>query len=90
MLVYSSPTDAGLNRCRRGLPTLEFRIYDLDHTPSFSSSILHFPLSVPLGLILNQLPTIHILNLPNTNQGIKSPKSRMWNLTLDFYQSSIH
>jgi hypothetical protein len=36
------------------------------------------------------LSTNQVLNIPSMNQGIKSPKSREWNLPLDFYQSSIH
>jgi hypothetical protein len=46
MLVHSDPTDAGLNRHRRGLPpwSSEFQIRSL---PSFPSSILHFLLIAP-------------------------------------------
>jgi hypothetical protein len=61
-----------------------------DHCPSFPSSILHFPLIAPLGLILNHsiiyLSSQHSFHEP----GYKSHKSREWSLPLDFYQSSIH
>jgi hypothetical protein len=60
-------------------------------SPIFPSVILHFPLVAPPDLIL--VPSIHYLDsqpFPFTNQGIKNPKSREWNLSLDFYWSSIH
>jgi hypothetical protein len=53
-LVHSGTTDVGFNRHRRGLPPSELQIYDPHHTPSFSSSILHFPLIAPPGLKLCQ------------------------------------
>jgi hypothetical protein len=51
MLVHSDPTDVGLNRHRRGyhLGASNFRS---DHSSSFPSSILHFPLIAPPGLQL--------------------------------------
>jgi hypothetical protein len=60
-----------------------------DHSSSFPSSILHFPLIAPLGLILN-----HSINYSSSqhsymNQGIKGTKSHEWNLPLDFYLCSI-
>jgi hypothetical protein len=59
-------------------------------SPTFSSSILHFSLVVPSGLILNHLSTIPISQIiPFMNQGIKIPKSYEWNLPPNFYRSSI-
>jgi hypothetical protein len=53
MLVPQDPTDTGLNRYRQGLPPSMLRIYEVDHTPSFTSSIPHSPLIAPPDLILN-------------------------------------
>jgi hypothetical protein len=51
ILVHLDPTDAGLNRHRRGyhLGALNFIS---DHSPSSPSNILHFPLIAPSGLQL--------------------------------------
>jgi hypothetical protein len=53
MLVQQGPTDVGLNRHRRGnhLGTPNIRS---DHSSSFPSNILHFPLIAPFGLQLCQ------------------------------------
>jgi hypothetical protein len=61
-----------------------------DHSSSFPSSILHFPLIVPPSLKL-----CHSINYSSSQHstlepGYKSPKSHEWSLPLDFYQSSIH
>jgi hypothetical protein len=61
----------------------------LDHSPSFLSSILHFPLIAPPSLILN-----HSINYSSSQYsihepGYKSPKSCEWNLPFDFYPLSI-
>jgi hypothetical protein len=54
MVIHHGSTSAGLNRHRRGQQpwSSEYQIRS-DHPPSFSSSILHFPLIAPPGLILN-------------------------------------
>jgi hypothetical protein len=61
-----------------------------DHSTSFPSSILHFPLIAPPGLQL-----CHSINYSSSQHstlepGYKSPKSHEWSLPLDFYRSSIH
>jgi hypothetical protein len=61
-----------------------------DHSPSFPSSILHFPLIAPPGLILNHSTNYSSSQHFNLEPGYKSPKSHEWSLTLDFYRSSIH
>jgi hypothetical protein len=61
-----------------------------NHSSSFSSSILHFPLIAPSGLILNHSIKYSCSQHSNLEPGYKSPKSHKWNLPLDFYQSSIH
>jgi hypothetical protein len=53
ILVYSNPTDAGLNRHKQELPPSDFRIYDPDLSPTIPSGILHFSLVAPPGFILN-------------------------------------
>jgi hypothetical protein len=57
VLVHSEPTNAGLNRHRWGYH-LEAPNIISDHSPSFPSSILHFPLIAPPGLQLCQ-PFVH-------------------------------
>jgi hypothetical protein len=61
-----------------------------DHSPSFPSSILNFPLIALPSLILNHsiiyFGSQHSFHEP----GYKSPKSHEWSLSLDFYRSSIH
>jgi hypothetical protein len=61
-----------------------------DHSPSFSSSILYFPLIAPPDLILNHSTNYSSSQHFNLQPGYKSPKSREWNLPLDIYRSSIH
>jgi hypothetical protein len=89
MLVHSDPTDVCLNRHRRGyhLGASNFRS---DHSPSFPSSILCFPLITPPSLQLCHSINYSSSQHSNPELGYKSPKSHEWNLTLDFYQSSIH
>jgi hypothetical protein len=72
------------NRHRRGyhLGASNFRS---DHSSSFSSSILHFPL-----IVLPDLQLCHSINYSssqhsNLEPGYKSPKSHEWSLPLDFY-----
>jgi hypothetical protein len=48
-----------------GATTLELQIYDRDHSSSFPSSILHFPLIAPPGLILN-----HSINYSSSQHSI--------------------
>jgi hypothetical protein len=60
MLVYQGPTDAGLNRHRRGTTTFGALNMEIDHSPTFTSGILHFLMAVPSGLILSHLPSIQI------------------------------
>jgi hypothetical protein len=49
MLVHLDPTDAGLNRHRWGSQLGALKIRS-DHSPSFPSSVLHFPIIAPPGL----------------------------------------
>jgi hypothetical protein len=61
-----------------------------DHSSTFPSSILHYPLIALPGLQL-----CHSINYSSSQHstlkpGYKSPKSHEWSLSLDFYQSSIH
>jgi hypothetical protein len=53
ILVHSDPTDAGLNQHRWGYQLGALNIIS-DHSPSFPSSILHFPLIAPPGVQLWQ------------------------------------
>jgi hypothetical protein len=69
------------------LGALNFRS---DHSSSFPSSILYFPLIAPPGLQL-----CHSINYSSSQHstlepGYKNPKSREWSLPLDFDRSSIH
>jgi hypothetical protein len=88
LFIRTHPTRA-LNDTGGGyhLRALNFRS---DHSPSFPSSILHFPLIAPPCLQLchsiNYLSSQH----SNLEPGYKSPKSCEWSLPLDFYRSSIH
>jgi hypothetical protein len=59
------------------------------HSPSFPSSILHFPLIAPPGLQLCHSINYSSSQHSNLEPGYKSPKSRQWSLPLDFYRSSI-
>jgi hypothetical protein len=61
-----------------------------DHSPSFPSSILYFPLIAPSDLILNHYIIYSSFQHSFYEPGYKSPKSREWSLPLDFYRSSIH
>jgi hypothetical protein len=61
-----------------------------DHSPSFPSSILHFPLIAPPSLILNHSIIYSSSQHSFHEPGNRSPKSREWSLPLDFYRSSIH
>jgi hypothetical protein len=61
-----------------------------DHSSTFPSSILHFPLIARSGLILNHSTNYSSSQHSNLEPGYKSPKSQEWSLPLDFYQSSIH
>jgi hypothetical protein len=58
MLVHSDPTDADLNRLKRGLPPWSSE-YQNRSLPSFPSSIFHFLLIAPPGLQLCQ-PLSHL------------------------------
>jgi hypothetical protein len=89
MLVHSNPTDASLNRHRRGYHLRAPNIR-LDHSSSFSSSILYFPLIVPSGLQLCHFINYSSSQYSTLKPGYKIPKSHKWNLPLDFYQNSIH
>jgi hypothetical protein len=88
LFIQTQPTRA-LNDTGGGyhLGALNFRS---DHSSSFPSNILHFPLIAPPGLEL-----CHFINYSSSQHSThestyKSPKSREWSLPLDFYQSSIH
>jgi hypothetical protein len=61
-----------------------------EHSPSFPSSILHFPLIAPPDLQLCHSINYSSSQHSNLEPGYKSPKSREWSLPLDLYQSSIH
>jgi hypothetical protein len=61
-----------------------------DHSPSFPSSILHFPLMAPPDLILNHSIIYSSSQHSFYESGYKSPKSCEWSLPLDIYRSSIH
>jgi hypothetical protein len=61
-----------------------------DHSPSFQSSILHFPLISPPDLILNHSIIYFSSQHSTLEPGYKSTKSREWSLPLDFYRNSIH
>jgi hypothetical protein len=60
------------------------------HSPSFPSSILHFPLIAPRDLQLCHSINWSSSQYSTLKPGYKSPKSHEWSLPLDFYQSSIH
>jgi hypothetical protein len=88
LFIRTQPTRA-LNDTGGGyhLGALNFRS---DHSSSFPSNILHFPLIAPPGLEL-----CHFINYSSSQHSThesayKSPKSHEWSLPLDFYQSSIH
>jgi hypothetical protein len=61
-----------------------------DHSPSFQSSILHFPLIALPSLILNHSIIYSGSQHSFHEPGYKSPKSREWSLPLDFYRSFIY
>jgi hypothetical protein len=61
-----------------------------DHSPSFPSSILHFPLIDPPGLILSHSIIYSSSQHSTLEPGYKSSKSHKWRLPLDFYRNSIH
>jgi hypothetical protein len=69
------------------LGALNFRS---DHSSSFPSSILHFPLIARPGLELCHSINYSSSQYSTLEPGYKGPKSREWSLPLDFYQSSIH
>jgi hypothetical protein len=59
------------------------------HSSSFLSSILHFPLIAPPGLILNYSLIYSSFQHSFHEPGYQSLKSREWSLPLNFYRSSI-
>jgi hypothetical protein len=61
-----------------------------DHSPFFTSSILHFPLIALPGLILNHSIIYSSSQHSNLEPGYKIPKSHEWSLPLDFYRNYIH
>jgi hypothetical protein len=78
LLVHSDPTDAGLNRHRRGLPpwSSEFQIRPLPFLPiQYSPFSPNCPARCP---IMPFYQLFKFLNIPISNLGIKSPKSREW------------
>jgi hypothetical protein len=83
MLVHSDPTDVNLNRHKRGYhvgaPNLRSRPLS-----TFPSNIFHFPLIAPPDFILNHYINYSSSQRSNLEPGYKSPKSREWNLPLDF------
>jgi hypothetical protein len=78
-----------LNRHRWELP-LRASNFRSDHSSSFASSILHFPLTAPPSLQLCHSINYSSSQHSNLEPGYKRPKSHEWSLPLDFYQSSIH
>jgi hypothetical protein len=60
-----------------------------DHSPSFSSSILHFFLIAPPNLILNHFTIYSSSQHSNLEPGYKSPKSRTTRILPEFYPLSI-
>jgi hypothetical protein len=83
MLVHLDPTDAGLNRHRRGYHLGAPNIRS-DHSPSFPSNILHFPLIAPPGLQLSQ-PFDHLAKPHRTFIDRKGPITSGFQ-PLDFYR----
>jgi hypothetical protein len=88
LFIWTQPTRV-LNDIGGGyhLGALNFRS---DHSSSFPSTIIYFPLIAPPGVQL-----CHSINYSSSQHstlepGYKSPKSREWSLPLDFYRSSIH
>jgi hypothetical protein len=71
MLVHSDPTDVGLKRHKWGyhVGAPNFRS---NHSPSFPSSILYYPLIAPPGLQLCQ-PFDHLAKLHRTSIDRKGP-----------------
>jgi hypothetical protein len=71
MLVHSDPTDVGLKRHKWGyhVGAPNFRS---NHSPSFPSSILYYPLIAPPGLQLCQLFD-HLAKLHRTSIDRKGP-----------------
>jgi hypothetical protein len=61
-----------------------------DHSLSFPSSVLYFPLIAPSGLQLCHSINYSSSQESNLEPRYKSPKSHEWSLPLDFYWSSIH
>jgi hypothetical protein len=61
-----------------------------DHSSSFPSSILYFPLIAPLCLQLSHSINYSSSQHSTLEPGYKSHKSCEWSLPLDFYRSSIH
>jgi hypothetical protein len=61
-----------------------------DHSPSFPSSIFHFPLIGLPSLTLNYSIIYSSSQHSTLELGYKSPKSLEWSLPLNFYRSSIH
>jgi hypothetical protein len=60
-----------------------------DHSPSFPSNIIHFPLIAPPGLILNHSIIYSSFQHSFHEPGYQSFKSQEWSLPLDYYRSSI-
>jgi hypothetical protein len=83
-MCHQGSTNTGLNRHRRGLPLRAPNIRS-DHSPSFPSSILYFPLIAPSGLQLCHSIKYSSSQYSNLKPGYKSPKSHEWSLLLDFY-----
>jgi hypothetical protein len=88
LFIRTQPTQALINI--GGGYHLEAPNIRSDHSPSFPSIILHFPLIAPPGLILNHSIIYSSSQHFTPEPGYKSAKSREWSLTLDFYMNSIH
>jgi hypothetical protein len=88
LFIWTQPTRALINiggGYHLGAPNIRS-----DHSSSFSSIILHFPLIAPPSLQLS-----HSINYSSSQHstlelGYNSPESREWSLPLDFYRNSIH
>jgi hypothetical protein len=91
VLVAHDTTQFGDSTCLIFIcTTMELRI--LDQTTLLPSHLVFsiFPQLPRLVSNYDILSTNQVLNIPISKQGKKIPKSREWNISLDFYRSSIH
>jgi hypothetical protein len=84
VLVHSDPTDAALTDTGGGYH-LEAPNIRSDHSTSFSSSILHFPLIAPPSLELCQ-PFNHLAKPHRTSIERKGPIASGFQLSIAYYR----